>query len=60
MKEILIRAKINEETGKIATIIKTNGYKDSMSSTLEIVGVLENIKMQQYENLKSIGRKFNL
>jgi len=54
MKEIIIQVKIIED--KTATIIKTVGFGDSISKTLEIIGILENLKQGQLNKLKNLSQ----
>jgi hypothetical protein len=53
MKEILIRAQVDEVSGRVATLIKQKGFTTSMGTILETIGILENLKQQQLEKLKS-------
>ena len=55
MKYLKIEAKILDKD-KMATLITREGFDDSVSSTLEIIGILENIKKQELDKLNSIKR----
>jgi len=54
-KYLKIEAKILDKE-KMATLITREGFDDSVSSTLEIIGILENIKKQELDKLNSIKR----
>jgi len=56
MKKILIEIRIQDD--KIATAIKDTGFdKNSMSSQLEILGILENTKNIIQERVKELLNK---
>ena len=57
MKTILIQIAIDEISGKIATAIKTNGFCDSVSKELELLGIYQNLAITQQEKLKTLARK---
>lgn len=38
-------------------IVQKDGFPDSLSATLELVGILENIKMKEMERLKTFMRE---
>lgn len=56
MKHLIIEIGISED--KQATFLKVKGYsKDSLSDQLEIIGILENIKQQQLDKIKTMAQK---
>jgi hypothetical protein len=60
MKEILIRAGIDSESDKILTAIKHKGFTEGEEYNLEqiilTIGILENLKQQMLDKLKTLGR----
>jgi hypothetical protein len=53
MKEILIQIRVD---GKhIATAIKKEGFDESASSTLEVIGILQNLLSTEQDKLKTIA-----
>ena len=67
MKEILIQIKIDELTNQIGTLIKHRGFPDyineitgtkeeSVDQILEMIGILENLKMEFLQKLKTKAR----
>jgi len=58
MKTIKIQVAIDEETGKIATGRKFEGYSDkNISHQFEILGIMENLVELQKESVKVLVRK---
>jgi hypothetical protein len=57
MKALTIEIRINE--GKIATGIKSDGFDESISSQLEILGLIENTKGIINERIKKLFDKSN-
>jgi len=58
MKELNIKIRVDEETGKIGTAWKTNGYsRDNISDLLELIGVVENFKGILTDKIKTFGTK---
>ncbi len=52
MKELLIQVKVS---GKgIASMISKNGFDDSASSSLEVIGILQNLLAMEQEKLKTV------
>ena len=54
MKELLIRVKINNKKKDIMTIIQKAGFDESITDSLIMIGVLENLKSNEQEKLKCI------
>jgi hypothetical protein len=52
MKELIIQVRVDGKS--IATAINKNGFDDSASSTLEIIGILQNLVFNEQERLKTI------
>uniref|UniRef100_A0A7C5YUY2 Uncharacterized protein n=1 Tax=candidate division CPR3 bacterium TaxID=2268181 RepID=A0A7C5YUY2_UNCC3 len=51
-KEILIQVKVS---GKgIASVITKNGFDDTASSSLEVIGILQNLLTIEQEKLKTV------
>jgi hypothetical protein len=52
MKELIIQVRLN---GKhIATAMTKNGFDDSASSTCEVIGILQNLLIEEQSKLKTI------
>jgi len=56
MKQIEIKIKLNED--KIVTLIRTNGFDNgSISTQMEVIGILEHLKNKEMEKLQTLLRK---
>lgn len=55
MKVLKIEVRIDGD--KMGKIVQKDGFPDSLSATLELVGILENIKMKEMERLKTFMRE---
>jgi hypothetical protein len=53
MKELIIQVRV--EGNNIATAITKNGFDDSASSALEIIGILQNVVSNEQEKLKTVS-----
>jgi hypothetical protein len=54
MKEINIKVRFDKSASKLGTIITHSGFEeDDISLILETIGVLENLKQQMLDKLKS-------
>jgi hypothetical protein len=54
MKELIIQVRI--EGKQIATIINKQGFDDSASSALEVMGILQNLLANEQDKLKMVLR----
>lgn len=58
MKVIDIKVMVDEENKKIGTLINKNGYNiSSIGDTLELIGLFENLKLIQLDNLRNLVHK---
>jgi len=58
MKKIIFEIRIDEDTDKIATAWKTEGYsRDKLTDQLEILGILENTKNLISNKINTIVEK---
>lgn len=55
MKEIIIKIKMTQD--KMATMIDKQGFPDDMASILQMIGVLENLKLQEIDKLKNLSKE---
>lgn len=55
MKKITIEIRI--ENNKMAKIVQKEGFDNSLTGTLEFIGLLENIKNKELEKLKTFARE---
>ena len=53
MKELIIQVRV--EGNNIATAVTKNGFDNSASSALEIIGILQNVISNEQEKLKTVG-----
>lgn len=42
---------------KIAKVVQKEGFDDSLTATLEVIGLLENIKAKEMERLRTFVRE---
>jgi len=54
MKELLMRVRINGD--EIETIVRPKGFEKSASTSLEIIGILQNVIALETEKLKVQAR----
>jgi len=58
MKQIQIEIRVDEKSGKIATIWKTNGYSENnIHDQLELLGLMENTKSIINTKIKTLLEK---
>lgn len=59
MKQVIIQTGINDEGSEIATLIKTRGFQEigEIEKILIFIGLLENLKQEQLNKLKNLGRR---
>lgn len=55
MKKITIEVRI--ENNKMAKIVQKEGFDNSLSGTLEVIGLIENIKQKELEKLKTFVKE---
>jgi hypothetical protein len=53
MKELIIQVKYEDNGKLLASVIKKNGFDDSVSSTLQIMGALTNLMITEQEKLRT-------
>jgi hypothetical protein len=53
MKELIIQVRV--EGQNIATAVTKNGFDDSASSALEVIGILQNVIANEQEKLRTVG-----
>lgn len=55
MKIIKIEVRIDGD--KMGKVVQKEGFDDSLSGTLELIGLLENMKLKELERLKTFARE---
>lgn len=55
--EKILQIQVNiDEDGDIKTLVRGRGFGDDTSAALEIIGMLENLKQEQFKKLETIKR----